>query len=266
MSRYYDEVSSKVDPWRNDGWENPFIQLYRFCAVLRSLRIGADASILDLGCGTGAFLEVLGDSFAGTYLGVDRRTLTRHQSPNERVQFLEADIYSLGSLPGDPCFEYCLGIGSLVDGHNLTEVERLQRLRSHLSVLHERSSRGGALFVLDLSCFESNCFRGLETALVGARKGELERMIEDLGPKHWSLDGEILPEEFLLVFTKEEKLNRLHSEELIEEVLSLRDWDPLTLARAFLRLNRREQALQNLQKAPWSRERELLKERLQLLV
>ena len=198
----------------NDTWPNFGLRMWPLLAGEVARRCPAARTWLDLCCGTGSLLQILGEQgYAAT--GVDR---SPHQLAHARrnapgATLVEADVREF-SLPGD--FDV---VTSLFDSLNYLTIKRdlervFRRARRHLAE--------GGLFIFDM-----NTFAGLQDHWCRAsvvRKPDRVTCTETsfdaktaLG--HWRLTG-FVPEGALYRRFEEHHVQRGYTPEEIEDLLT----------------------------------------------
>ena len=103
LAKHYDELISKFGSGpRSSQWRDEKTQNRRFQILCQNLPPLSESSILDFGCGTGAFFEYLKNShnFIGRYTGIDISTkaIEVAKSIHQDGNFLNTDIL-LNDLP-----------------------------------------------------------------------------------------------------------------------------------------------------------------------
>ena len=268
MTDYYRELDHSVWDHERDGWRSLLVQSLRFEVVIRGLEIGAEESVIDLGCGGGGLLRHLGQQRRGTYLGVDlrQRAIERSRSLS-RGTFRCLDIWSEEVDEAGP-FDIAVAIGTLVDGKSSVEKGgRLAELQRLISRLEKLGQRGWALVVLDQDRLEEDLLRSLEKSLMGARREEVESLCQGGQKARWFEDG-IFPEEFVIFSDRsfESGQRRIWSqEEAFAAVLKRHEPTPCEEARFWLALQRPGQARRVLEGAGGDEEVQLLRAKCDLL-
>ena len=180
---YYAELDEQLEPARIDGWRHRLEQCLRFEVVRRALNIGAESSVIDLGCGTGRLFEYLKKWGVGSYLGIDQRqsVIRRGRRDFPDARFLHSDLYS-SVVEEDGPVDFAVAIGTLVDGiPTASAVQRSDELRQLMARLDDLSTTGWALVVLNQDRLDENPVRSLEPCLTGASRRDIEVALDDLG-------------------------------------------------------------------------------------
>lgn len=186
MSHYYDELTAQGGGNRAlvDGWRHRLEQWLRFEVVRRGLSIGTEASVADVGCGTGRLLAYLGVARPGHYVGVDLREEVVDQA---RKEYRDANATFIASSWSDRAvdeagpFDFAVAIGTMVDGVTSDASQRRRQLRELMSRLHELGASGWALVALNQTRLEADPVRSLEPYLKGARAEEVDEVLDELG-------------------------------------------------------------------------------------
>ena len=197
---YYAELDGEQGHARIDGWRHYLEQWLRFEVVGRALALDARSSVVDLGCGTGRFLDYLGESGVRRYVGVERRASAIRRARNELSSgtFLQTDIFA-GVVDEAGPYDFAVAIGTLVDGRSGVDAdERLMRLRRLVLRLNALGRRGWALVVLNQDLIDGDPIRSLEPCLTGASPAEVSSVLKDVGLKA-AVDNRCLPSDLFVI-------------------------------------------------------------------
>ena len=275
MSDYYDELAGLNDLAMVDGWRHQLEQWLRFEAVVRGLRIDDEASVVDLGCGTGRLFEYLGKDRAGKYVGVDRleSSIETAGATLPQGRFLNADFGDSSVDEAGP-FDFAVAVGTLVDGSSWDRAGRMRALELLVNRLDELGQKGFALVILDQQRLEADPVRRLEESLQGASKAELDlclgrRQVDAL------IDDGVLPSDLFVLVRRDEasaKIEERIAGELAHEAVVRRyrqgaeEVDKADLAWLWLVAGRHERAREIVDELPTTNRRKtLLAQRLSML-
>lgn len=275
MSDYYAELAGQADSARVDGWRHRLEQWLRFEVLRRALPIGDDASVVDLGSGTGQLLAYLGAERRGAYLGVDRleHAIDRGGSSFGEEHFLHADLYDERVDERGP-FDWAIAVGTLVDGTEVrSAVQRLKRLNRLVGRLHTLGRRGWALVVLDQSVLDADPVRGLEPCLMGATVAELENVLGGRSIEA-AIEQHLLPSDLFVLCRREgrdsPRCEEGGRESVVRTVIDRAQSEPggvqaAELVSFWLHLGRLDQARRALKNVPDGHpKKRLLRKRLEM--
>jgi ubiquinone/menaquinone biosynthesis C-methylase UbiE len=136
---YFDEIA---DQW--DGWEDPGALSLKLDAGLEQLGVGADESVLDVGCGTGNLTRALLSrlSAGGRVVAVDISSrmidVARAKVPDPRVTWHVADAQRLPLADGSCDRVICCSVWPHFDDREAVAAElgRVMRSGGFLHVWH----------------------------------------------------------------------------------------------------------------------------------
>ena len=273
MSDYYAELAQCAELARKDGWRHRLEQWLRFEVVRCGLDIEEGDSVVDLGCGTGRFLDYLGARRKGDYLGIDKlaHAVEVAQSTLGADYFYRGDIFEESIDERGP-FDWAVAIGTLVDGsERLDARRRLDALGRLIDRLEELGCKGWALVVLNREVLDSNPLLRLEPCLKGASEKEIRSLAEHRGVEI-VVEGQLFPTD-LFVFSRHDEeaeglSGRLHEESPHRAVVErLRaeegEVDPADIVAFWIQAGRYEQARRAWEKLPdGHRRKALLGERI----